>query len=125
MTSSPSKALGPILVVDDDDDIREIIELALMSYGYRVLTASSGKECLRQMRQPEKPSLVILDLMMPDVNGWAVCEEVARDESLSAIPIVILTGNSEIREESLGRAPVMKKPLELARLLAVVEAHAR
>lgn len=117
--------LGPVLVVDDDPDIREIIELALSSNGYRVVTANDGRACLRRLREPERPCIVLLDMMMPDMNGWEVCEAIAKDASLASIPVLILTGNSQLRETHLGSVPILRKPIELKALLAAIAQHAR
>jgi two-component system, chemotaxis family, chemotaxis protein CheY len=118
-------ALGPVLVVDDDPDIREIIELALSSNGYRVVTAVDGRGCLRRLREPERPCIVLLDMMMPDLNGWDVCDAMAKDAALSSIPVLILTGNSQIRDKELGDVPVLRKPIELRALLDAIERHAQ
>src|SRR5688572_25347819 len=97
-----------VLVVDDDDDIREVIELALTKEGYRVATARDGRECLARLRGSERPSLVLLDLMMPEMNGWAICRELAKDPELKAVPVVILTGDAQLRDDRLGYVPVVK-----------------
>jgi two-component system, OmpR family, alkaline phosphatase synthesis response regulator PhoP len=116
---------GPVLVVDDDQDIREIVEIALSSHGYRVITARDGHDCLRQARGAERPSIILLDLMMPDMNGWAVCEELMKDSELSDVPVIILTGNADVRDERIGKYSVVKKPVELRHLLELIERHAR
>jgi two-component system, OmpR family, alkaline phosphatase synthesis response regulator PhoP len=123
--AQPGPARGPVLVVDDDQDIREIVEIALTSHGYRVITARDGHDCLRQARGVERPSIILLDLMMPDMNGWAVCEELMKDPELSDVAVVILTGNADVREERVGKYPVVKKPIELKHLLELIERHAR
>ena len=116
---------GPVLLVDDDQDIREIGEIALSSHGYRVVTARDGRECLRRARGDARPSIILLDMMMPDMNGWMVCEELMKDAALVEIPVVILTGNAEIRDDRLGGFPIVKKPIELASLIDLIERHAR
>jgi CheY-like chemotaxis protein len=119
------KVRGPILIVDDDPDIREIIEIALTAHGYSVVTARDGRECLQRVRGEERPALILLDLMMPDINGWTVCEQLAKDPALAKVPVVILTGNAEVRDERLGSFPIMRKPIELARLLSTIERYTR
>jgi CheY-like chemotaxis protein len=125
MSKRAERPLGPVLVVDDDPDIREIVELALVTHGYRVETARDGRDCLQKIRTMERPSIVILDLMMPEIDGWSVCDELANDPELATVPVVILTGDAQIRDERRGRVPIVKKPIELANLLAVIEKHAR
>jgi CheY-like chemotaxis protein len=117
---------GPVLVVDDDDDIREIVALALGAHGYRVATAGSGTECLRQLADPatERPSIILLDVMMPGMNGLDVCERLAADPALATIPVVLLTGNVQLRSESAPAVPILRKPVELAILVEWIERYA-
>lgn len=112
---------GLILVVDDDADIREILQIALPTHGYRVETARNGRECMDRLRDGERPSIILLDLMMPDMNGWAVCAQISKDSSLADLPVVILTGNAELRDERLGTYAVVRKPVGLEALLSTIE----
>jgi len=87
-----------ILLVDDDPDILEAMSVVLMTHDYTVVTARDGQEGLAKLRS-EKPDLMILDLMMPRMDGFAVCEELLdpRWAKLSNIPIIILTS---VREDA-------------------------
>ena len=87
-----------ILLVDDDPDILEAMSVVLTTNGYTVVTARDGQEGLVKLRS-EKPDLMILDLMMPRMDGFAVCEELLdpRWAKLSNIPIIILTS---VREDA-------------------------
>jgi CheY-like chemotaxis protein len=111
----------PVLVVDDDSDIREVIAMALELHGFRVVTASDGVECMKHLREEEEPLLVLLDLMMPRMNGWEVCEEMAADPALRHLPIIVLTGNSRVSAEELQAAAFLRKPIDLHTLVEVVE----
>jgi CheY-like chemotaxis protein len=111
-----------LLVVEDDPDVRETLADILQYEGYRVLTASNGKEALEHLRGASRPDLILLDLMMPVLNGWAVREELLRDPELSAIPVVLLSGVLDLDQQarSLNVAGFMVKPIEVNRLLEVV-----
>jgi len=100
-----------ILVVDDDPDILEAINLILESQGYKVVTARDGVEGLAALKV-EKPELMILDLLMPKMDGFAVCKELQdpRWAKYKDIPILILTS---VREEASRRRYELETGLEL------------
>jgi CheY-like chemotaxis protein len=109
---------GRVLVVDDDDDIRQSMAEALTDAGYAVATAAHGGEALADMRS-RPPCIVVLDLMMPVVDGWAVLREMQNDPALLNVPVCVVSAVAN-------RAPtgvdcVLGKPVSLDRLLAVVE----
>ncbi len=79
-----------ILTVDDERDVVELIRFHLVKAGYTVLTAGSGREALDVIRS-NRPDLVLLDLMLPDIDGFGVCEILRRHPSTAAIPIVIIS----------------------------------
>lgn len=117
-----------ILVVDDDLEIRETLRDVLEEEGYRVTLAANGAEALRQLRglaAVDHPALILLDLMMPEMNGWQFCEEQRKDGALAAIPVVVISAAS-IGEKrgSISGHTFLKKPIELSRLLDAVEKHA-
>ena len=100
-----------ILVVDDDPDILEAISMILESQGYKVVTARDGVEGLATLKA-EKPELMILDLLMPKMDGFAVCKELqdSRWAKYKDIPILILTS---VREEASRRRYELETGLEL------------
>jgi DNA-binding response OmpR family regulator len=102
---------GKILVVDDDPDILEAVALILESQGYEVVTARDGIEGLANLKA-EQPDLMILDLMMPRMDGFAVCKELQdpRWSRFKDIPILILTS---VREEASRRRYELETGLEL------------
>lgn len=115
-----------VLVVDDDPDIRDVMRLALESRGYDVLTAADGVDCMRTLRalaRGARPCVVLLDLMMPGMNGHAVCQALAGDAALSGLPVVILTGDTRASEDGPPVAELLRKPIDLATLVRVVEKH--
>jgi DNA-binding response OmpR family regulator len=114
-----------ILVVDDDRVLLTLIQQTLEQDNYQVKTASHGKEGL-QLVQKEKPDLVILDVIMPDLNGWEICDRIRRT---SMVPIIMLTArgsqNDIVRGLQSGADDYLVKPFHQAELLARVSAVLR
>lgn len=79
-----------ILSVDDERDVTDLVEFHLTRAGYDVVTAATGREALECVQQ-QRPDLIILDLMLPDIDGFGVCEILRRHSATATIPIVILT----------------------------------
>jgi CheY-like chemotaxis protein len=116
-------ALPSILVVDDDQDIREILAIVLQRQGCEVIVASDGAHALELLRNGSAcPAVILLDLRMPIMNGWQFREEQLRDPRLASIPVVVMTGDrSQAAREGLpGTAGFLAKPLELQELRALV-----
>jgi len=112
-----------ILIVDDDDDIRETLMLVLKSQGYEVTGAANGREALQYLRGHELPCVVLLDLMMPVMDGWQFREETSRDPSLAEVPLVVLTGGGDNmkRARPLRAAAWLDKPIPLEKLVKTLE----
>lgn len=114
-----------ILIVDDEMRMRRVIADYLRIKGYRTAEAADGVEALEVFRR-EHPALVLLDVMMPRMNGWQVCEEIRRT---SATPIIMLTAKSEEEDElqgfELGADEYVAKPFSLKILSARIEAVLR
>ena len=119
--------MNTILIADDEKDIVDLIKYNLQKEGYEVLTAYNGSQALEQANQ--KPQLVILDVMMPELNGWEVAKRLKRDEKTEHIPIVFLTAKgSEVDEVlglELGADDYIVKPINMPKLLARVRAVLR
>jgi CheY-like chemotaxis protein len=109
-----------VLVVDDDDAIRDALATTLEDAGYRVRAEADGRAALAVMAA-EPPSLLLLDLMMPGMDGWEVLREMEMSRVLSKIPVCIVTAHPALAPAT--NAGVLAKPLELATLLAVVARH--
>src|SRR5258708_39070427 len=90
-----------ILVVDDEPDAVELIEFNLKAAGYEVITASDGEEALKKARVV-LPNLIILDLMLPEVDGLEVCKTLRRDQRTAGIPIIMLTAKAAEIDRVLG-----------------------
>ncbi len=110
-----------VLVVDDDPEMRETMRLFLEASGFDVTATSNGREALDSIAR-RRPCVILLDLMMPVMDGWAFLTALDRDESLAAIPIVIVSGH--IRGSQLERADdVLEKPVDPAAMIAIVRRH--
>ncbi len=83
-----------VLAVDDDKDILALVEYALRSEGYRVLSAHDGQQAL-QMVQENAPDLIVMDVMMPEISGFQVLRQIKEDEATQAIPVIMLTAKDE------------------------------
>jgi len=110
---------APILVVDDDPDALDIVQTFLESQGYRVVTASSGREALAKLEEL-RPALVLLDVMMPEMDGWEVSRTIKNHPTLSGIRVVMLTARGEFadKQEGLraGADDYIVKPIRLDEL---------
>jgi DNA-binding response OmpR family regulator len=91
-----------ILIVDDEEDILSVLKFRLEANNYETLTASNGHEGLNKART-EKPDLIILDLMLPKLDGHKVCRMLKFDESYKAIPIIMFTARVQQKDEELGK----------------------
>ena len=116
-----------VLVVEDDRGVRELIETILVSEGFDVRTAKDGLEGLLKLRML-KPSVLVLDIMMPDVGGLRVLDELAAEHA--DVPVIVVTGKPQAAEESrerLGPRNVFDKPFDLeefvTRIREVTGAH--
>ena len=90
-----------ILSVDDEQDVTDLVQFNLTRAGYEVITASTGREALACVSL-RRPDLILLDLMLPDIDGFGICEILRREPSTAAIPIVILTAWATTDARSLG-----------------------
>jgi CheY-like chemotaxis protein len=119
---------GTVLVVDDDDDLRETVEALLRARGYRVATAASGLEALDWLRaRAADTCVVLLDLMMPGMDGFTLRSTMSADPLLSPIPVVVVTGAGVLARQRSAELPadVLYKPLDLTVLLGAVRKHCR
>jgi CheY-like chemotaxis protein len=114
----------PLLIVEDDEDAREALVFFLENEGYRVLEASHGEEALRHLRSTEVCA-ILLDLMMPVMNGWTFRAEQLKDPRLANIPVAVITADetATLNTAALGVDELMVKPVDLRRLLAFVDRH--
>lgn len=116
---------APILVVDDSESARDAMCFLLDIEGYRVARAVDGRDALEQLTQGLSPSLILLDLAMPRMDGFAFRAWQLGDERFAAIPVVAYSGAVDVEraERALG-VPALRKPVDIERLLQFVATHA-
>ena len=114
---------GPILVVDDDPDVRDAMALFLRREGYEVASASEGREALDRLRHRHRPSLILLDLMMPCMDGFELRVQQMQDPELADIPVIVLSAGADLEHKvgPLNVAACLRKPIDLEELLDLVE----
>lgn len=118
----PSFASAPaVLIVDDDDDVRETLRACLEEEGFLVRTARNGLEAFAQLDEGVKPRLILLDLMMPEMNGWEVLERLRSDQERAAIPVAVMSGSH--RGEVRAADYVVPKPFDLGAMVELVREH--
>lgn len=112
-----------ILVVDDEPEITEIVETFLTEAGYQVSVQNSPTEAIKSAHQ-FKPDVILLDIMMPGMDGYDICQELKKDPEFSGTPVIFLTGKD--RNDDMGRSfkvggdMFIKKPFSCDRLLEIV-----
>lgn len=118
-----SETLRKILVVEDDRDVRETVIEALEDQGWLAVGVEDGAEALAWLSQNTAPALILLDLMMPRMNGAQFRSAQLADGGLADIPVVLLSADATLEQKarSLGTAGYLRKPVKLASLLDVAE----
>ncbi|MBN1397642.1 MAG: response regulator transcription factor [Bacteroidetes bacterium] len=116
-----------ILVVDDEKDIIDLLSYNLTKEGFAVITARSGHEALERVKQ--KPDLIILDVMMPGMNGLQVIQEMKKNKSSASIPVILLTAKGNETDEivglEIGADDYIVKPVKIGKIIARVHAALR
>ena len=118
-----SPASTPVLVVDDDPDIREAVQDILSFEGYQVVQADNGREALELLgREPRlRPCIILLDLMMPVMDGEELVGHLQKVPALATLPVILVTASG--RGMFPGVKAIIKKPFDMDELLAAVAAH--
>ena len=118
------KQCGDVLVVDDDADMIEVIELVLQDAGYKTRSAFNGQEALEAVASGGMPALIVLDMLMPVMNGWQFAETFHALYGRN-VPIVVATAAEHVRSRSdgIGAVGVLPKPFEVSDLLRIVARH--
>ena len=112
-----------VMIIDDDADTRDALEQLLELEGFTAQTAGDGAEALRLLEQDQKPCLILLDLLMPGVDGWQFMDELHRRGLVGLAPVIVLSGKSSPRPAPPGAAAVLDKPYGVDRLLQIVRLH--
>ena len=100
-TAAARSAQGRVLVVEDEPDVAELIRYNLTREGYEVVVASNGADALKTAREL-LPAVILLDIMVPQLNGWEVCRRLKQEADTSAIPVIMVTGRVEEGDKVLG-----------------------
>lgn len=115
-----------VAIIEDDVGIRDSIAEVLKEEGYRVLAANHGRDALDQLNQQSgRPCVILLDLMMPVMDGWAFRAEQKLHPSLGSVPVIIMTAdaNAKDKAQALGAQGHMNKPVDLDQLLAAIQQY--
>jgi CheY-like chemotaxis protein len=112
---------GAILFVDDDPELRMLVQLVLEERGYPVFTAANGRDAIDLLKTIPAPRLVISDLQMPIMDGWEFVRRIKDGPVLASVPVLVQS--SADRTPPLGIIGLLRKPIDLAALMAMVERH--
>jgi CheY-like chemotaxis protein len=115
----------PVLIVEDDDDLREMMAQLLSIEGFDTTTVANGREALEYLHAARKPDVILLDLMMPVMDGWEFRRQQKADPELAPVPVIVLSALDQSRAAGVDAAAFLKKPLDFDRLLELVRAHCR
>ncbi|MGH7342219.1 MAG: response regulator, partial [Candidatus Rokuibacteriota bacterium] len=125
VTDAPRSRLGRVLVAEDEGDVAELIRYHLTKDGYDVIFARTGAEALKVARE-DKPDLILLDIMIPQMNGWEVCRCLKRDPETAPTPVIMVSGRAEEGDKilgfELGADDYVTKPFSPRELLARIRA---
>jgi len=122
--SSSQNPRGSILLVEDNADVLETYAELLEGRGYRVARAANGQQALDYLRQHQVPSLILLDLLMPVLDGYQLLQQIRGNRTLSTVPVVVISAVADPEHaRSLGVTACFTKPPELDRLLEIVAQH--
>jgi two-component system, OmpR family, alkaline phosphatase synthesis response regulator PhoP len=117
-----------VLIAEDERDVAELIRYTLAREGFEVMVAANGADALRQA-QETRPDLMLLDLMLPQVNGWELCRRLKQDPATRSVPVIMLTARSEEGDKvlgfELGADDYVTKPFSTRELVARVRAVVR
>jgi CheY-like chemotaxis protein len=119
-----TSSCGSVLIVDDDADIREALLDVLSDHGYPASAVANGREALDYLRAGKRPCLILLDLMMPIMNGTQFRAEQLQDPQIKDVPVLVISAGNEVeqRVKALG-TDCMRKPVDLEKLLDVIARH--
>ena len=113
----------PVLIVEDDADLREMMAQLLTLEGFQAETAANGRDALEYLQKGDPPDVILLDLMMPIMDGWEFRRRQRQDPTLANVPVVVLSALDATRAVDLEEAAFLKKPLDFDRLLQLVRRY--
>jgi CheY-like chemotaxis protein len=115
----------PVLIVEDDADLRDMMAQLLSLEGLNAATVANGREALEYLHEAGRPDVILLDLMMPVMDGWEFRRRQQADPSLSSVPVIVLSALDPARAADVNANAFLKKPLDFDRLLALVRSYCR
>jgi CheY-like chemotaxis protein len=115
----------PVLIVEDDEDLRDMMAQMLTIEGFDAATAANGREALDYLHSTGKPNVILLDLMMPVMDGWEFRRQQKADPELAPVPVIVLSALDPPRAATVDADAFLKKPLDFDRLLELVRDHCR
>jgi CheY-like chemotaxis protein len=121
-----SAAVGhcPVLIVEDDADLREMMAQLLALEGYNAATVANGREALQYLHDGhERPDVILLDLMMPVMDGWEFRRRMQADPDVAQVPVIVLSALDQSRAADVDAQAFLKKPLDFDRLLQLVRQY--
>jgi CheY-like chemotaxis protein len=113
----------PVLIVEDDEDLREMMAQLLTLEGFEAATVANGREALEYLHNSSTPNVILLDLMMPVMDGWEFRRQLEADPTLAPVPVIVLSALDQTRAEKIHAAAFLKKPLDFDRLLDLVRTY--
>lgn len=116
---------APVLIVEDDADLREMMAQLLTLEGFHAETVANGRDALEYLRRGDLPDLILLDLMMPIMDGWEFRRIQIEDPRLASLPVIVLSALEPSRTPDFGGATFLTKPLDFDRLLELVRLYAK
>jgi CheY-like chemotaxis protein len=114
--------IRPILIIEDDQCIRELLQEALEEEGYLVWTAVNGQDGLNKMGSLTKPCLVLLDMMMPVMGGREFLNSLLADQTLASIPVIVISAIAD-SENTVGATTFLRKPPDLETIVQLAEQY--
>jgi CheY-like chemotaxis protein len=120
---TPPPVHCPVLIVEDDRDLREMMAQLLTLEGYETATVSNGREALDYLHHTRTPNVILLDLMMPVMDGWEFHRQLEADPAIAPVPVIVLSALDQVRASNIHAAAYLKKPLDFERLLDLVRTY--
>ena len=120
-----SVAHCPVLIVEDDADLREMMAQLLALEGYQATTVANGREALEYLQHERAPDVILLDLMMPVMDGWEFRRQQKADPQIAPVPVIVLSALDQRRAAPVEAEAFLNKPLDFDRLLELVRDHCR
>ena len=113
----------PVLIVEDDVELREMMAQLLTLEGFLATTVANGREALEYLGRGDRPDVILLDLMMPVMDGWEFRRKQQSDPALATVPVIVLSALDHRRAAEVDAVAFLKKPLDFDRLLQLVRQY--